>query len=51
MPASREQQSCTSGLLEVMNTHPREGATRLEKLQPFIRKNQARQVLDLLGND
>ena len=39
------------GLLEVMNTHPREGTTRLEKLQPFIRKNQARRVLDLLGND
>jgi hypothetical protein len=39
------------GLLEVMNTHPREETTRLEKLQPFIRKNQARRVLDLLGND
>ena len=46
-----DNKAVREGLLEVMNTHPREGATRLEKLQPFIRKNQARRVLDLLGND
>lgn len=45
-----DSKAVREGLLEVMNTHPREGTKRQEKLQPFIRRNQARRILELLDN-
>ena len=43
-----DQKAIVQGLLNVMNTARDGTATRLEKLQPFIRKNQARRVLEIL---